>query len=261
MGHPNLSPGLNALVENQARYADLKVGDTLEIFAQDAETHDVGSFRVQVVGFEPLTEDAKRKGLPAAPIFRFMGGDRPFHLYGTDRQTPVCLKKGTLAGAGISATHVPEFRLFMVGFGGIGAGRDYSFEYVGAKNEWAFAADIRDIVHHQSPREFRAPVKAVAAFLKRVERIRQETKRREELSAERLKRPLVIRTANSTYRLTGDDEGVRVMTKDGDTACFKAKLYGACKGGQMNLDVLMNGEWRQMLSSIIVSIEPDPDAD
>lgn len=252
MPHPNLSPQLNALVDDQIPYTSMKVGEILKIHALDAETGKPRTFRIQVVEFH--TEE----GGQHYPIFQFLRSR--FHFFGKDRRTPTRIRAGSLAGAGISATHVPEFVLSMVGLGGIGLGRDYSFEYVGGTQNFAYAAGIAQIERLPCPDGWEVPSKRLSAYLKSVERIRKQEQERNALREKRLERALVIRTQNSVYYLSEvDDDGVRTFKREGDEEAKPARLIGVYVGGTLEVDILEEGQ--TMHSSRVVSIEPDPDAD
>ncbi|MFA5185442.1 MAG: hypothetical protein WC551_03055 [Patescibacteria group bacterium] len=249
MGHPNLSDRINDIVDGQLMYDEMRLGEILEITALGAETKLPGVIRLQVVHIEKEGDGHK------APIFRFL--DTEISLFGDDRATPVRPKKGDLAGPGISAMHVPNFVLGMLGFGGIGAGRDYSFEYVGGKGNFLYAARIGKIVRHAPPKGWREPKTAVARYKNMVERIRRAEEERQKEHELMLKKALIIRTANSTYTLTAADEGgVRDMTRNGEGAPQKAKLLAAKVGGPMLADVETTPKnWQALQTSTIVSID------
>lgn len=249
MGHPGLSDSINAIVDNTLMYDELHLGEILEITALGAETKLPGIIRLQVVNLENEGDGHK------APIFRFL--DTEISLFGDDRAEPVRPKKGDLAGPGISALHVPHFVMGMLGFGGIGLGRDYSFEYVGGKTDFMYAARIAKIARRPPPKGWREPKTAVARYKSKVERIRRAEEDRRKEHELMLKKALIIRTANSTYVLTAADAGgVRDMVRNGDGEPQKAKLLAASVGGPMLADVETSPKkWQSLQTSAIASIE------
>ncbi len=249
MGHPNLSDRINDIVDGQLMYDEMRLGEILEITALGAETKLPGIIRVQVIYFDDEGDSH------IAPIFRFL--DAEISLFGDNRTEPVKPKKGDLASPGISATHIPHFVMRMVGFGGIGIGRDYSFEYVGGKKEFMYAARIAKIARQGPPKGWRVPKTAVASFKRKVERIRRAEEEHRKEHELMLKKALVIRTANSTYTLTAADEGgVRDMTRNGEGEPQKAKLLAAKVGGPMLADIETSAKnWQALQTSAIVSID------
>lgn len=249
MGHPNLSDRLNSICESQLMYKDMRLGEILQISALDAASHTPGVFSVQVVHLKTHADGH------ISAVYRFL--DEDFSFFGDDRQTPAKPRKGELAGAGISAIHIPQFVFNMLGFGGIGLGRDYAFEFVGGRGEFMYAARIKDILRLPPPFRWREPKTAVARWSRKTDRIKAEADKRRAQHQTMLRRALVVKTANSTYHLTAvDDEGVRELRKEGENAAYKAKLHGANVGGCMIADIEIEPRtWRPLQTSTVVSIE------
>lgn len=251
MPHHSLSAGINAIVDSQIKYSDLTIGDRLTIEAVDARTRSHGQLQLQIVGFRPCEK------LGPTPIF--CGGGR-FALFGDDRRSPVQLRRGTLMLGGLSATHVPEFVLSMVGFGGIGLGRDYSFEYLGGTRRFAYLHALRGFQRRPAPRGWEAPEADVAAYLASVAEIERLADEAHARRAKRLMQAMAVFTANSTYDLgEADADGKRTLAKRGSDVVHEGQLISLCKGHGMEFDSFTVKQ--TMHSSTVERIEPDPDAD
>ena len=137
MGHPNLSPSLSRLVENQLMERNMHPGEEIEIIAIDAATQKPGRCRIRVVSIRPVAE----KDGPPDATFEYLGDD--FTFFAWEGRGQVTLAPGTLMEAGISARLIPQYIPRMIGFGGIGEGRDYYFRHVGG--EYRKGAILHDI--------------------------------------------------------------------------------------------------------------------
>jgi hypothetical protein len=252
MPHPNLSPGINALIDSRISFDNLRPGNILNIRALDAEFKEQRPFQVRIAD---MKTDEKFRTMP---IFQFMPGE--FRFYGGDGRTPVRVRAGLLANAGTAATHVPEFVLGMLGFGGIDIGRDFSFEYVGGKDRCVIAARISYVTVLPYPDGWTKPAKRLEGHLRKVETVRRRQERIRRQRRTRLERALVVRTQNSVYLLSKTDKlGRRTMTRESDGETWEAKLISLRRGHSFEADILADGTWRTMGSSPVVSIEPDPD--
>jgi len=249
MPHPNLSPRLNAIVDSQLMYRDMQLGEILEITAKDARTGLPGILRLQVVHLEQDKDGGK------APIYRILKPS--LALYGDDRQTPVNPKFRELAGPGISCIHIPRFVWSMLGFGGIGLGRDYALEYVGGREDFLYIHAIMQIARQPAPPKWRVPRTAIKRYLEAVKLIQAAAEKRKQEHQALLRRALVVKTANSTYRLSAvDEDGRRTLRKDGEDVARNAKLHGASVGGCMVVDIETEPRvWQPLQTSTVASIE------
>lgn len=251
MPHANLSPRLNEIVDNQFSYRNMVLGDRLAIEAIDARTRTMALCHLQVVGFRPCEK------IGHAPIFA--GGGR-FSFIGEDRRTPTRFRRGTLMLGGVSATHVPDFVLSMVGFGGIGLGRDYSLEYIGGEDRFAYIHALRGIMRRPQPRGWTAPTEEVAAYLRSVEEVERRSAEAHVRRQIRLRRAMVVSTANSTYELgEADADGKRTLTKRGSDVVHQGQLIALRKGRGMEFDSFTVKQ--TMHTSTVERIDPDPDVD
>lgn len=137
MGHPNLSPSLSRLVENQLMYRNMHPGEEIEIIAIDAATQKPGCCRFRVVS---IRQAAEKDGPPDA-TFEYLGDN--FTFFAWEGRGQVTLVSGTLMEAGISARLIPQYIPRMIGLGGICVGRDYYFLHVGG--EYRKVAILHDI--------------------------------------------------------------------------------------------------------------------
>ncbi len=127
MSHPNLSPSLSRIVENQHMYRDMHPGEEIEIIALDAVTKQPNRCRIRVVSIRPAAE----KDSPPDVTFEYLGDT--FNFFAWEGRGQVMLPPGALMEAGISATLIPQYIQRLVGFGGIGVGRDYCFQHAGGE--------------------------------------------------------------------------------------------------------------------------------
>lgn len=149
MGHPNLSPSLSRLVENQLMYRNMHPGEEIEIIATDAATGQPGRCRIRVVSIRRPAEE----GDPPDATFEYLGDN--FTFFSWEGRGRVTLTPGTLMEAGISATLIPHYIQRLVGFGGIGVGRDYCFQHVGG--EYGHFAILHGITAIGSKHDAAAP--------------------------------------------------------------------------------------------------------
>lgn len=250
MSHPNLSARLNALVDYQLLYKDLALGERLVLYATDARSNQPDVLALQVVGWRVSGDDR-------CPVFRISNGSH-LMLFGDDRATPIRLKRGTLMLGGIAATHIPQFVLSMIGFGSIGLGRDYSFEYVGGGNVFAYIHQLSRITRAPRPKRWVEPADMVLAYLAAVARNEEEYRFTQARRDVRLTQALTVFTANSVYELTAiDAEGKRTLTKRGTGILNEGRLVSLHKGHGMDFDVFNLG--KTISTSVVERIEPNPD--
>ncbi|MFH1367294.1 MAG: hypothetical protein ABIH38_04925 [Patescibacteria group bacterium] len=125
MGHPNLDPKLSMICDSQLKYRDMKLGQYIVITAEDAETGRPGKIRLRVLSIRKDKEDR------LTVTFQYLGDN--FTFWRPEARSKVKIKPETLMESGLSATLIPHFIMRMVGIGGIGSIRDYSFDCVGGQ--------------------------------------------------------------------------------------------------------------------------------
>ncbi|MFH0936688.1 MAG: hypothetical protein V1808_00120 [Candidatus Daviesbacteria bacterium] len=126
-GRRYLSPSILRIVDNLGiSYKDMQPGQSLTIYAEDAATRRPGSFNLEVLSVRNLDD---RRDIMTATL-RYREGDFSFYNGENSAAKPVRLKEGTLMENGISGILIPQTDARMAYFGGIGLGRDHSFEYV-----------------------------------------------------------------------------------------------------------------------------------
>lgn len=244
----HLTAHTNAVAVSQVKYSDMQLGEILKITAMDAGWGNPKTFLIQIVGF--VEGNYKR-----SPIFRFL--DDAFNFFGNDKTTPITMRRGDLAGAGIAGMLVPHTMFNMTSLGEIKLGRDYSFEYVGGREEFIYAAKIVRIDCISRPASWREPKTAVARYVKKVARLCLRLAQEKKAQDEKLKRPLIVRTANSTYRLSAaEEEGIRTLTNVGRSIIYEqARLVSAQIGDILEVNVKADGKWVTLKSSLIQSID------
>ncbi|MFA6100319.1 MAG: hypothetical protein WC750_05650 [Patescibacteria group bacterium] len=249
MGHPHLTEHADAVPVAKVSYSDMQLGEILKLTALDAGNRGLKTFRIQIVGFVE-----EKHGL--SPVFRLLGDD--FNFFGNDKTTPTRMRKGSLAGAGAAGTLIPQTVFInMVFWGEINLGRDCSFEYVDGREEFVYAAKISCIERWPRPASWREPKTAVARYVRKVARLCKQLANKEKAHGEKLKKPLIIRTANSVYRLSAaEEEGIRTLTNVGKSIVYdKARLTSAQVGGLLVIDVRADDKWITLKSSVIQSID------
>lgn len=251
MAHRNLSPRLNAICDGQLMYRDMRVGETLTITARDARTGKSGTFRVRVISLEDVSDPT--------PIFEFLEDD--FALFGPDH-APMPIVGGMLAGAGLSAIFVPEFIFSMIGLGGIGIGRDYSFEYIGNTGETWAVWSISGIRRCEMAGNYQPPIEQLTNFLNKREQLKAMEDVARKHRQQRLKRAMTIMTKNSIYYLSAEeDNGQRTLSREGTPESYQGELLGSISvASRLNFDIKVGAQAGQTIeTSTITAIDPDPD--
>lgn len=248
MSHPHLSKELNQLIEYSMKYDDMQLGEILEITATDVVWGEPKTLRVQIVGFQKLKEKH-------TPVFRFLNCD--VNLAGNDKSTPVRPQKGTLAGAGVACTHLPQMVWNMVGLGGIDIGRDYSFEYLDGREEFVYVHHIIRVERLPRPEKWREAKTVAQRYIRKVAHIRATLEKKRKAFDKRLLQAVEIKTANSIYRFeSAGQDGLRKMAKVGTGVLYTdVRIISAHVGGSLVADVQINGRRQTMESSKIVAIE------
>ncbi|MFA4954867.1 MAG: hypothetical protein WC641_06155 [Patescibacteria group bacterium] len=151
-------------------YRNMELGEILNIQAMDTMTKRAIRFRIQVVHLEIGDNEFP------LPTFRFLNGG--FSFCGGDGRTPVCVRKGELVKGGFSAgQHVP-IATGIMSFVEIAIDNDYSFEFVGGRDETLYAESISEIAVERPPRKWRKP-NGLADYLQRAAKTKRALKMRE----------------------------------------------------------------------------------
>lgn len=244
MPHPNLSPQLSNMVDGQVMYRYMAPGSIIHVTALNSLGLIEGTFRIQVVAVIEV-EPGQHKA-----IFCFKGDN--FHFF-DGKNEPVIVSAGTLAESGVSATLYPQMVLFMVMLGGIGIGRDYSFEMVGGENVSVVAHGIKNIMVEEPPANWEAP--DISAFIAQVADIRQTLEEEKATYNEFRRQGLRVRTVNSVYYFTPADQnfGTRTIRKEGGESC-QGRLIYAEVGKRMEFDNFDNDQ--TVSTSEVLEITP-----
>ena len=149
MPHPNVDARISAIAESQIMYRDMVPGEIITITAEDAKSGQQKSFQIRIVETRPVPG----KNLVEA-TFEFWKGR--FNFWLPNKAGTKAIKRGTLMESGLSAWWIPAFQLRLVGFGGIGQGRDYSFDDVsGQYQQIIIAHNISSIVSERPDKPIR----------------------------------------------------------------------------------------------------------
>lgn len=148
-GRKHLSQEILRIVDNTFPYEEMRVGQTLRIWAEDAIERKSSFFNVVVL------HTSKNTNGQTSVAFEFVQGDFNFNTDGPLRTRK--LKPGTLMKGGISANLVPQPNYKMVYVGGIGIGRDHSFEFVDGETTSIIAHNIEAIEVTEPSRYFQPP--------------------------------------------------------------------------------------------------------
>ncbi|MFA6160675.1 MAG: hypothetical protein WC766_00690 [Patescibacteria group bacterium] len=248
MSHPHLSKALNQVVEYTMPYSDMQLGEILKITATDVVFKTQKTLTVQIIGFDSSEE--KR-----LPVFRFI--DCKVNLAGNDKSTPIRPHKGTIAGAGIACTHLPQMVWNMVGLGSIDIGRDYSFEYLDGREEFVYVCHIIRVERLPRPEKWREAKTVAQRYIRKVAHLRATLEKKRKAFDKRLLQAVEIKTANSVYRFdAAGQDGLRKMAKVGTGVLYtEVRIISANVGGSLVADVQINGRRQTMESSKIISIE------
>lgn len=254
MGKDGFSPKLESMVKTLLPYTDMKLGQIIKIWAIDALTGNENCLQVQVAGMAVDTR------LGDLPIFQFLKSD--FALFGHDRKTPFVPVAGTLAGAGITAQHLPTTDLCAFGLG-IGLGRDYSFRNVNGSHECAYVVMINRYEVYSPPADWRPDLKGLVNHVVKIDAIKVRLKGKGRRRAKGLLRQLIVRTGKVTYRLSAvGSSGIRTLSQVGYSwVCF-GELIVAEVGRPMLFKITGGGAYLDgttLETMIVESISPDPD--
>ena len=123
----HLSPGILRTVDRQGlRYDEMQPGQSIAVHAQDAITHKPSSFLLRVVS-------VRGGGVSGETDVTLQYEEGDFGFYeqtSSGTKKPTKLKPGSMMESGVCAALVPQTDYRMVYLGGIGVGRDQSFEFV-----------------------------------------------------------------------------------------------------------------------------------
>ena len=179
----HLSPEILRTVDRSGiRYSEMEPGQPITIFAQDAITNEQGSFLLRVISVRD-DENHRNKDV----TFEYIEGDFNFHVHSNkDQDRTTQLNPGALLETGVTATFVPATDYRMVYMGGIGVGRDHSFEYIDGEDLTVVAHNITALEQGETTPDFKTPdisehLEKVRAAEKRAsenERVREERVRR-----------------------------------------------------------------------------------
>ncbi|MBI2405672.1 hypothetical protein HYV21_01310 [Candidatus Microgenomates bacterium] len=159
-GRRHLSSEILSVVDNVLPYERMKIGQTLRIWAQDARTKQSTFFNIVVLSIRDL-EDKQKEA-----TFEYVQGDFSFYD-GENPQRTIKLEPGTLMENGVSATLIPQQDMRMAYVGGIGKGRDHSFEFVNGTNQTIIAQAIEGIEVTEPSKYFQQP--DITAHLNKIE--------------------------------------------------------------------------------------------
>lgn len=179
----HLSPDILTAVDRSGiRYSEMAPGQPITVFAQDAITYEQGSFLLRVISVRD-DEDHRNKDV----TFEYVEGDFNFHVHSNNSQDRTTqLKPGALLETGVTATFVPVTDYRMVYMGGIGVGRDHSFEYVDGKDLTVVAHNITMLQQGETAPDFQAP--DISEHLKKVKAAEKRASENERVREERVRR-------------------------------------------------------------------------
>lgn len=119
----HLGSGVREIVDNMLLYEKIGIGGLVRITAEDAQSGLPQDVRLQLVALHEIDGCDRQRA-----IFEILDDD--FNFYSPRNTLHGGVAKGTLCLGGLSMQWLPVPRYVMVGFGGIGKGRDFSLEYV-----------------------------------------------------------------------------------------------------------------------------------
>jgi len=255
VGHPNLSDDINRLMDLPSiAFGSMALGGIIHVTATDARNGEPGAFRLQVAALA----DDDRGMTKKVPVLRLL--DDGFGFWGADRTNPLTLPAGTLLYAGHSARHVPIYVPTMIGIAGIIAGRDYSFWYVGGKLGDAYVGGIQRLDYASPAEPQTEPDAEAAAYVTKLAQLKKDEERRREIRRERLNRAFTVQTKNTLYRFSALDENGRRQMWRGNEEPVPAALLSVYVGESLVAEFYNGEEWRELRTSKVQSISPDPDA-
>ncbi len=167
------------------RYDDMVPGQSIAVHAQDAVTQQLGSFLLRVVSIRQPNSSSQKD-----VTFEYVEGDFAFYVQrASGVSTTTRIKPGALMESGVTARFVPQTDYRMVYVGGIGVGRDHSFEYVEGEDSFVVAHDITMLEVGDPAVDFKAP--DISDHLGKVEKA-QKRRREDEAVREDMVRRVVM---------------------------------------------------------------------
>lgn len=184
-GRQHLSPDILRIVDNKGvGYQEMEPGQTLTIHALDAKTRIPSSFILTVASVRIFDERRQTR----TATLQYIEGD--FNFYdGNNPNNTTRIEPGTLMENGISANLIPQTDYRLSYFGGIGIGRDHSFEFIGGKDSSVIARGISGIDVGTAPADYQPP--DLAVHLQRVEETREKQLRDEKRRADDVDRVIM----------------------------------------------------------------------
>ena len=184
-GRQYLSPGILRIVDNNGiPYTEMQSGQVLTIHAQDAESRQPSQFSLEVLS---VREEDPRRHKKTATL-RYREGE--FTFYDADDPTnKVRLEPGTLMENGVSATLLPQPNMTIVYMGGIGLGRDHSFEYVDGTTKGLITHRLEAIDVVEAPQGYQAP--DISGHLRKIEATKRAQKEAEENRGDDIDRAVI----------------------------------------------------------------------
>lgn len=149
-GREYLSPEILRIVDNTLPYEQMQIGETLIVWAEDALTRQLTSFTILVVSIRENERGRK------SATFEYVGDDFNF-FDGENPQKTVKITAGTLMENGVSTTLIPQADYHLSYFGGIGRGRDHSFEFVGGEDHSVIVHKVSRIDVVAAQNNYQAP--------------------------------------------------------------------------------------------------------
>ncbi len=145
------------------------------IWAEDAETKEILSFCIRLVS---KRKTGKFPGVEAT--FEFLDNVNDFTFYTLHKKKKVKIPRGKFAEAGISADIISHFRRVLIDYGGIGIGRDFTFEHIGGNytTDTIIAHNISKIIQCR-PESYQVPTQKLNNYFKKLEKTKKEYKERE----------------------------------------------------------------------------------
>lgn len=206
-GRQHLAPNLLRIVDlNGIRYSEMQPGQQLRIYAQDAVSRESGSFVVEVLNVRPVEPPSPLK----TATLRYAEGNFLF-WDGDDTSKTTKIPSGTLMENGISGSLYPQLDVHMTNFGGIGLGRDHSFEYVNGTEVSIIAHTIEMIDIKSSPKGYEPP--DISDHLQRVAAVREQYKQNEVKRAELVRR-VILGDIDELFSAHPEYQQIRDMLAD-----------------------------------------------
>lgn len=199
----------------------MAVGQLIVIHAVDARTQQLSSFTIQVLSIRNLDGPSNTK----AATFQLIDGEFTFH----DANNPnskTQIVPGTLMENGITATFLPQPNITLAYLGGIGIGRDHSFEFVNGEDRTVVAHQVEMIDIGVPPDNFTPPdISNHVTRISEVEAQRQEQKKQEEADSDtRLSQLITEKFGNHPLR-AAIQEMISSFSSNGKVFVLSFLLY------------------------------------